>query len=257
MSVTPTLLQTATVLAQRGFAVFPCQPRGKEPATARGFLDATVDPEQIKAWWGPIPDMNIGIATGAVSGIWVLDVDGDDGEASLRKLEAEHGALPPTIEAITGKGRHVYFRYGTPIKCSAGQVAPGIDVRGDGGYALTPPSIHPSGRSYAWSVDCAREFADAPDWLLNLVSNGHSAKGKPLEHWHKVLANPVRNGERNTTLASVCGKLLHFGVEDVVLLYDIILCVNLARCERPLTEDEVKEIVASVVKTHLKKLRHE
>ena len=88
----------------------------------------------------------------------MLDIDGDDGEASLRKLEAEHGALPDSVESITGKGRHVWFRInGSPIRNSASTIAPGIDVRGDGGYVLAPPSIHPSGKAYAWSVDCACE----------------------------------------------------------------------------------------------------
>jgi hypothetical protein len=134
-----------------------------------------------------------------------VDVDGDDGETSLRKLEAEHGPLPPTIEVITGKGRHLYFRIGEhSVKNSVGQVAPGIDVRGDGGYVLGPPSIHPSGRAYAWSVDSASEFADAPDWLCTLLANSSSnngAKGKPQEHWHRIL-----NGRAGGTPA--CRKCL-------------------------------------------------
>jgi hypothetical protein len=131
-------------------------------------------------------------------------------------------------------------------------------MRGDGGYVLAPPSIHPSGRAYAWSVDCADEFADAPDWLHDLISaNGKGGqKGKPLEHWHKVLTNKIYNGERNTTLTSVCGKLLHFGVDDLTLLYHAMLCINIVRCEQPLPESEIETIVRSVVQTHLKGLRH-
>ena len=194
---------------------------------------------------------DLGIATGAASGFWVLDVDGEDGEASLRKLEAEHGPLPATVEVITGKGRHSYFRIGEhgAIRNSVGEIAPGLDVRGDGGYVLAPPSIHPSGRAYAWSIDTAQEFADAPDWLYALLGNqdkGSTAKGKPLEHWHLLLNTSVRNGERNSTLASLCGKLLHSGLNDLTLLYDVMLCINLARCEEPLPEIEVESLVASV-----------
>jgi len=259
---TATPLQTAMALAQQGLAVFPCQPRGKVPVTSRGVHDATIESDRIKKWWSAVPDLNIGVATGSVSGFWVLDVDGDEGEASLRKVEAEHCPLPSTIEVITGKGRHLYFRLGEqgPVKNSARQVAPGIDVRGDGGYVLAPPSIHPSGRAYTWSVDSANEFADAPDWLYALVGNcggNDGTKGKPLEHWHRVLTNTVRNGERNSTLTSICGKLLHAGINDLILLYDLMLCVNTARCEQPLAEAEIETIVASVVRTHLKRLRHE
>ena len=121
-----------------------------------------------------MPDCNIGIATGAVSGFFVLDVDnkdGKDGEASLRELEAKHGLLPTTIEVITGEGRHAWFRIGEhgAIRNSAGTIAPGLDIRGDGGYVIAPPSIHPSGKRYEWSVDSNDEFAEAPEWLHELI----------------------------------------------------------------------------------------
>ncbi len=119
-------------LARLGCAVFPCQPRGKTPATQHGCKDATTDPVRINSWWKSCPDMNIGIATGAVSGFFVVDIDGDEGEASLRKLEETHGPLPPTVAAITGKGRHCYFRLGEhgPVGNSAGLIGDGIDTRG-------------------------------------------------------------------------------------------------------------------------------
>src|SRR5262249_39725948 len=151
-------------------AVFPCQPKGKAPACARGVHAATTDLNRIQSWWGPCPELNIGIATGAVSGFFVIDIDGDEGEASIRALEAKHGPLPSTVEAIPGKGRHCYFRIGEhPIGNTAGTVGAGIDTRGDGGYVLAPPSLHPSGHAYAWSVDSAAEFADAPGWLHELI----------------------------------------------------------------------------------------
>jgi len=257
----PTPLAMALALAQRGLAVLPCQPRGKMPACARGVLDATTDSVRINAWWRSVPDLNVGIATGAPSGVFVLDVDGDDGEASLRKLETEHSNLPPTIEVITGKGRHCYFRIGEygPVKNSAGQIAPGLDVRGDGGYVIAPPSVHPSGRAYAWSVDSASTFADAPGWLHSLTgaNNNNGKIGKPLEHWHRLLTRTLHNGERNSTIASLCGKLLHSGLHDLTLLYDVMLCINIARCEPPLLETEIETIVASVVRTHLRRLRCE
>jgi Bifunctional DNA primase/polymerase, N-terminal len=163
------LLDAALDFAARGLAVFPCLPRAKDPAIARGFYSATTNPECIRRYWRR-HDSNIGIRTGAASGFWVLDVDGGHGEASLRALEAAHYPLPATREAITGGGgRHLYFRYSGPVACSAGKVAPGLDVRGDGGYVVAPPSIHPNGRAYCWSVDSADELATAPDWLLTLT----------------------------------------------------------------------------------------
>jgi hypothetical protein len=258
-----TVLHTAALqLAQKGLAVFPCQPRGKEPACDTGLHAATTDVERVNRWWKSIPDLNIGIATGAVSGCFVLDIDGEDGESSLLKLEGEHGALPPTIEAITGKGRHCYFRIGEhgSVRNSASQIAGGLDIRGDGGYVIAPPSIHPNGRPYAWSVDTTRDFADAPEWLHALISrngNGKAGKvGKALEHWHATLTQPIHNGARNSTLTSIAGKLLHAGL-DVILTYDLLMCVNAARCEQPLSASEIETIAISVGRTHLRKASHD
>ena len=160
------VLRTALALASRGLRVFPCKPRDKVPATPRGCLDASKDPHMIRHWWGLEPYANVAIATGAVSGIFVVDIDGLDAERELRRLEAEHGELPATVEVITPRpGRHIYFRMpDTPVRNSAGRLAPGCDVRATGGYTLCPPSVHPSGGVYRWSVDCAKTFAEAAIW---------------------------------------------------------------------------------------------
>ena len=162
------IVDAALDLAARGLAVFPCLPQAKEPAVKRGFHAATTNPQTIRRFW-LIPDRNIGIATGMASRVWIADIDGECGEANLRRLEAQHGALPATWESLTARGRHIWWRCDAPVPCSAGKIAPGIDVRGCGGYVVAPPSIHPSGRSYEWSVDCADELAVAPAWLLQLA----------------------------------------------------------------------------------------
>jgi hypothetical protein len=137
----------ALKLAEKGMRVFPCAERSKEPAIRDNLRRATTDPNTIAGWWRS-RDFNIGLATGAESGVWVLDIDGEEGESQLKMLEAKHGALPQTVEAITGKGRHLYFRWPSRSVIRNKQnnpVMPGIDVRGDGGYVLGPPSVHPSG----------------------------------------------------------------------------------------------------------------
>ena len=123
--------------------VFPCIERGKEPAIADNLKRATTDPNVIAGWWRS-RDFNIGLATGEGSGVSVLDIDGEEGEATLKRLESEHGGLPPTVEAITGKGRHIYFRWPQGLEIRNFQHrddVPGIDVRGNGGYVLAPPSL--------------------------------------------------------------------------------------------------------------------
>src|SRR5262249_18429303 len=148
------------------------------------------DPEIIEAWWNAYPIANIAVATGRVSGVFVLDVDvkgGRNGETDLRALEAKHGKLPVTIETITPtKARHLWFRMPTfPVPNSVGLLAPGLDVRGDGGYVLVPPSQISGGR-YEWSVDSAGEFADAPDWLIPSASVTQIDQRWPDEHWQRV-----------------------------------------------------------------------
>jgi hypothetical protein len=248
----------AIAYAERGLPIFPCQARGKEPACSRGAHDATPDLDRIHGWWGSCNELNIGLACGEPSGLFVVDIDGTEGEASRRNLEEMHGPLPPTREAITGRdgGRHVYYKLDKhKVRNSAGKLGEGIDVRGTGGYVLLPPSIHPSGRRYCWSVDSAEHIASAPDWLHTLIASEDYSQGKPLEHWHRVLTEEIPNGTRNGTLASLCGKLIHFGLTDVVLLLDVMLCINDARCSPPLTSREVQIVVSSVLRRHLTKLR--
>jgi Bifunctional DNA primase/polymerase, N-terminal len=183
------LQSAALALAQRGLPVFPCAPRDKVPAIRGGFYSATTNPETIKRQWR-IPDRNIGIPTGSSSGFWVLDIDGDEGAAGLEDLQRKHGALPPTREAITGGGgRHLLFKYVGPIQSTASRIAPGIDTRGDGGYIVAPPSIHPNGLRYRWAHDCT-ELAIAPDWLVRL------ARTKPSTISERALA-AVRSSPPN------------------------------------------------------------
>jgi putative DNA primase/helicase len=161
----PSLLESALQFAGRKWQVFPLhsvQDRrctcgrvcgknaGKHPRIKGGFKAATTDARQIEAWWRKWPDANIGIATGAVSGLIVIDIDGADGLAMLQSLVAQHGVLPRTAIVKTARGWHLYFSLPTPcppIPCSTGK---GLDVRADGGYVIAPPSRHASGHIYQW-----------------------------------------------------------------------------------------------------------
>jgi hypothetical protein len=247
------LLQHALALAKRGRHVFPCRPRDKVPATSHGCKDATVDANTIRRWWGQEPEFNVAVATGEASGIFVLDVDGDDGEASLRQLEKQNGALPPSAEAITAHGRHIYFRWpDRPIANSAGKIALGLDIRAANGYVLAPPSIHPSGRAYCWSVDTAPLDA-APEWLLALAGSvrcdGAIATTPPAE-WRELAAG-VAEGARNCTAAKLAGHLLRRYVDPIVTL-ELLLGWN-DRCRPPLSEGDIERIVDSISARELRR----
>src|SRR6185369_7491526 len=109
-------------------------------------LEATHDLAKVRAWWRRTPQANIGIATGEISGFWVLDVDGEGAEAALAALEAQHGALPVTVQQVTGRGRHICFAWdpaGPEMRNRSKVGGADIDVRGNGGYIVAPPSVHP------------------------------------------------------------------------------------------------------------------
>jgi hypothetical protein len=256
--VTAAMIRTALALASRGLHVFPCRPREKLPATPRGCLDASADPNMIRHWWGLNPHYNLAIATGTASGIFVLDIDGTDAEAELRKLEAEHGPLPSTAESITPRGRHLYFRMpDAPVRNSAGKIAPGIDVRGDGGYVISPPSVGPTGRAYAWSVDCAGAVAEAPDWLLEKIidhTNGNGEATPPAE-WRELAANGVDEGARDCTVAKLSGHLLRRFLDPFVVL-ELMRCWNATRCRPPLPEADITRIVDSICAKELRRRGH-
>jgi hypothetical protein len=175
------LLPAALAYAARGWAVFPlysamrgrctcgrgdCSSPGKHPRTTRGLHDATTDAEQLAAWWRRRPSSNIGIATGAASGIFVVDVDRIE---ALEELRRDHGLLPETLEQRTGSGgRHLVFRYPAGIKIgNRAGLLEGLDARGDGGYIVAPPSTHISGHRYIWRNRL--RVASAPTWLVDLV----------------------------------------------------------------------------------------
>jgi hypothetical protein len=248
------MLRSALRLAERGLAVFPCVPGGKEPACANGFKAASADAAVIEQWWHTRPDCNIAVATGTVSGIFAVDIDGVDGELGLRRLEAEHGELPATVEVITGKGRHCYFRMpGVQVRNSASKVADHVDVRGDGGYVLVPPSLHPSGRRYTWSVDSATSFAVAPDWLLNRIGRpGGAALPAPPAEWRDLIRDGVGDGQRNHTITRLAGYLLRRRVDPLVAL-ELLAVWNDARCQPPIGAVELATILDSIAGRELKR----
>lgn len=169
------LVDAALEYASRGKPVFPCDPSNKRPLVPNGFKDASSDPIQIRAWWARWPQAMIGMPTGRVTGVWVLDVD------DVAAFEAACDmALPTTAKVMTGKGYHLYFVWDdeAPVfnaqqKVVSGQKVwpfhslPGAEVRGEGGYVILPPSWHPSGRQYSWAPD--QEPCEAPAELLDIV----------------------------------------------------------------------------------------
>jgi hypothetical protein len=140
-----------------------CASPGKHPRTAHGVHDASRRPEQVRRWWASWPDANVAIATGPLV---IVDVDGEQGHATLVALQARHGrALPATAWVQTARGRHLYLLApGLEVPNSSGRVGSGVDVRGAGGYVVAPPSRHASGPRYRWH-GLHGGIAMLPHWL--------------------------------------------------------------------------------------------
>jgi len=233
-----TLAFEALSLAQHGLAVFPLQPREKKPyGHSTGLHAATIDHLLVDRWWAgrePLPkkedapasvvirvraDSNIGIVTGPASGVWVLDLDGKTAEEGLAALVAVHGELPATPEQITGGGRQLLFAWDDayPIRNSASRIGPKIDVRGDGGYIVAPPSIHPGkpeegippGRVYTWVPGRSPfdiPFAAAPEWLLKAAMPAPEPEHRPPTQPRTVMAGRA-SAYGEATLATTCGRI--------------------------------------------------
>jgi len=153
-----------------------CSSPGKHPATREGVKAASTEPRMAGIFWSRHSARGIGMATGGDSGVWALDLDGPDGLRELDELTRVNGELPATVASRTGGGGvHLLFRMprDRDVRNSAKKVGPNIDVRGTGGYIILPPSVHVSGKRYAWEPGrspAAVGVAEAPGWLLDRVA---------------------------------------------------------------------------------------
>lgn len=163
------MLTAALEYAAKGWRVFPLRPGKKEPGVKAWQRVATTDPQQIRDWWTDDADgaRGIGLACGPGSGVWVLDVDDfDAGRDLAQRLECD---LEETYVVLTGKGQHHYYRWSDGLDVrndQSGKLGAGIDIRGDGGYVVAPPTIHPTTqRPYEHEVSSLPEPADPPEAL--------------------------------------------------------------------------------------------
>lgn len=269
---TPTgnpLLEAILTYAGRGWAVFPvyevtdqgecacrradCKDRGKHPRTEHGAKDATTDEATIRSWWSKWPNANVAIATGARSGLIVLDIDPrHQGDESLRAVEARYGELPKTPRAKSGSGgEHIYLQHPGPahtVRNAQGLGGfTGLDLKGDGGYIIADPSRHASGQHYRWkraSHPDLRAVAPAPLWVLDLArapsSEAHHERGDTRD-WLKLLQG-VEAGSRHTVATQIAGHYLGIGWKAQEV--EALLLGFAAQCHPPHDPDDIRRIVS-------------
>lgn len=215
-----------------GFSIFPLQPKSKKPtASWSQYQSAQVDRDQLEEWISTMPRMNVAIATGRISDLTVIDIDSE--EARLWCIE--QGGFPKCPIVRTGKGWQLYFSYHPKLGNKASVGGQKLDVRGDGGYVVAPPSIHPDGPEYEWVVsalDCPMPLI--PEWFITLVESPEPAPKptmKPVSagevevhgnYGKKILDDELQNlsmaqeGSRNQTLNNVTFSIFTAVYGDII-----------------------------------------
>ncbi len=211
----PAMMQQAAQMVEEGVMIFPLRPSEKRPLTRNGFKDASRSPEQVERWWEQSPTANIGLPTGAVNGIVVVDVDvkdGKGGEASLKALQQEHGAfLTRTVETPTG-GYHFYFSSSDPEIGNRTAMREGIDIRGNGGYVVAPGSVI-DGKPYRVVVD--EGIAPLPCSLAEEIQGVVVDRSIQLSPSPDLVAalNGVEAGQRNDLLFRMAARYRGMGLD--------------------------------------------
>jgi putative DNA primase/helicase len=219
-----------------GWCPIPIKKRSKQTALGQlaPYLNRRATKEELAAWAWP----GVGIVTGPVSGVLVLDVDGPEGEEELCK----HGhPVTPIVRTANG-GLHLYFKHPEQHVRTGIRVAPGLDVKASGGYVVAPPTLGPNGRPYEWIVSPEEaDLAETPLWLMNLLAQEPSKSPAPL------VGERIPSGKRNDALASLAGTMRRRGMGEAEILAALQVA-NEQRCQPPLEAREVEKIAASVAR---------
>ena len=244
----------------RGFSVIPIG-RDKKPLldSWKPYQKRHATPEEVAQWFQKWPNANIGIVTGEISGLVVVDADGPEGEAWVN----EH--MPPTsVYQKTGKGKHFPYKHPGYEVRNRGRLAPEVDIRGDGGYIVAAPSRHENGTKYQWVyIEGFNGFDDLEVYqppqaraCPTPASFTSTGAGVPI---NKDLSNvkpwvseddPCPKGGRNITLTSLLGHWLNENPDYEAALERAKQWSN-TRCQPPMKEDELTTTVRSIYRKHV------
>ena len=267
-------LTAALDLAARGLQVFPLHSPGggkpcdcrnpqcgalddtgkiigspsKHPWNEHGLSDATSNIEQVTRWWKVFPHANIGVATGPESGIVVLDVDPrHGGDVELHAMIDSNEKFPPLPCYETGSGGvHFWFQHpGFKVRSRGMSGMKGIDVKGDGGYVIVPPSVHYTGGGYVWDMNWGLDTTrpPVPPWLLEMMQRGdtgHSGTARELPGEGETVSR------RNETLMSFAGTLRRRGLKESAIFKSLMVMNE--SWANPLDAGEVGRITSSAMR---------
>jgi Bifunctional DNA primase/polymerase, N-terminal len=226
------MIAAARDYLRRGLVPIPIGPDKRPFVKWESFQHEPPHADQVDAWWTRWPDANIGIITGAVSGLVALDADGPEGLETLKALQTP----ATTWLSRTGDGYHQWFQHpGVPIGNRVG-LRPHLDVRGDGGCVIAPPSLHASGRRDEWLTPPERmALAPLPEHVVALLTAPPTAP-PPLA------GDPIGEGFRNDRLYRLARGLIQRGL-TAGAVHVAVAEENRARCRPPLPDREVRDLV--------------
>lgn len=239
--------------AEMGLAVFPLACRDKVPAVVGGCKVATTKRTTIERWWDKNPQYNIGIATGnKSSGLVVIDLDVDknkgiDGYDVLRDWQNKHGKLPETWQSITGRGGYHYFYKDAIVHSNRVGLYEGVDIRGEGGYIVAPPSVHPNGNIYEWEQGPEEYEIAQVDNIVNDFLKGEKQRRDSEDKTNFKVPELIPEGERVDTIVRLIASLRTKGLDDDAIKAAVRV-ENEKRCNPPLKEKELEKAVFPALK---------
>jgi hypothetical protein len=242
-------LKAALRYSRLGWSVIPLVEKDKKPMIKSwlAYQKNQATEEQIRKWWENDPNANVGIVTGIVSGLVVLDADS---QKARDFIKAKGSKQTPVSD--TAKGRHIYFKH--PRKRIPNKVNKelDIDIRGDGGYVVAPPSIHPSGREYKWVLPPWEQgLAELPAWVNDSLVKNPKTKAcckKNNPNWVSTALSGVRKGERNQMAARLAGHYIYLGMPDSEIATHLLIWNE--HNTPPLPSQEIHRTIASIRATH-------
>ncbi len=202
----------AEIYLKQGWSLLPVAKRSKTPLLEwKKFTQERPTIETVKEWFKQWPECELGIITGSISNLIVIDLDGIEGIKEGLKL-----GLRSSVVAITGKGKHLYYKWQENIKNSV-RIRPGIDIRAENGFVLAPPSIHPNGKRYRWERFVPSQLQVFPSKLITQTTTfnkqSETIQPKP-QGWIAAALEEMRIGNIDDTLFTVCSRLRHDGYSE-------------------------------------------
>lgn len=233
-----------------GWSLIPLRPKSKEPLIPwTEFQNRKASEQELKIWLNKWPEMNLGICTGSISRLVVVDLDALPGAKFGRDLK-----LVSSVSQLTGNGKQLFYKWTEHVDNSASKIATGVDIRGDGGYVVVCPSIHPNGKRYRWErfvPDSLSVFICPPvlntDYLKteNTTLSKHSIKQVGLgkeSGWIAKSLEEMKIGNIDDTLTSILGRLRRDGYSE----HDALALLEPAAREKGATNGHVADKIKNV-----------